>query len=254
MNHYVYKIVFSHTEGDKYYIGVRSCKCAPEDDISYWSSSKVVKDLINEHGIAAFKKVILDKFDTRSMANSEEIRLHALHKVDISDEFLNISRSKSNGFATGGRKNSQKERDQKREKMLKSNPFKGKTHSARTKAVMSEKAKLRDPWNKGLNTGQQVWNKGLTKESSEVVRTRMSENKIGKNNPMFGKSGKLHPNSLTIELYNTQDDMVGVFYSRKELLNYCKNCDIVFSPLYNNGFLDGSQYGVYNGWYLLWIV
>lgn len=50
--------------------------------------------------------------------------------------------------------------------------------------------KGRDAWNKGT-TGMMppVWNKGLTKETSETIRIKISDPRFGENNPMVKRGG-----------------------------------------------------------------
>lgn len=51
----------------------------------------------------------------------------------------------------------------------------------------SKSAIGREPWNKGTTGVMKAWNAGLTKETSDSVK-KISDSKIGENNPMYGKS------------------------------------------------------------------
>lgn len=101
--HYVYQVtncIIDATE--KYYIGVRTSTIPPEDDISYMGSSKYLNEAIHEYGISNFKKEILSVWDTRKLANAEEIRLHNLYAVATNPEYYNRAAATSESFSTQG--------------------------------------------------------------------------------------------------------------------------------------------------------
>ena len=101
--HYVYKIINQKPQDQrKYYIGVRSCDVLPEQDTQYLSSSKYLKQALLEIGHQYFIKEILSVWSTRTLANAEETRLHALFDVARNPEFYNMSKSTSSGFCTLG--------------------------------------------------------------------------------------------------------------------------------------------------------
>ncbi len=64
--HYTYKITDLDT--NKFYIGVRSCDCKPEDDVKYLGSSKTFKP-------KNYRKEILCSFPSRRDANIAEMGL-----------------------------------------------------------------------------------------------------------------------------------------------------------------------------------
>lgn len=102
-HHYIYKITnLKPLDARKYYIGVRTCECPPEDDKKYMGSSKYLKDVFAEIGIDNFKKEILSVWDTRKLANKEEIRLHELYDVAKNPKFYNKSRATTGKFCTEG--------------------------------------------------------------------------------------------------------------------------------------------------------
>jgi len=88
MNHYLYRLTTTALTGKKlYYIGYRSCDCAPEMD-SYMSSSRLVKLMIQQGVI--FTKEIITTFITRNQAyNAEQDVLKGL-KCDTSSNYINI--------------------------------------------------------------------------------------------------------------------------------------------------------------------
>lgn len=93
MNHYTYKITYNT---GKYYIGVRSCKCKPEEDTKYLGSSKHTP---NDKVIL---KEILAVFTTRKEAVLSEIELHNKFEVSTNEMFYNKAKQTSVGFDTSG--------------------------------------------------------------------------------------------------------------------------------------------------------
>ena len=159
-NHCVY--LLSSKVKDKYYIGVRSCKCKiPED--TYMGSSRVMtkedKDNCN--------KIILKKFKTRVEAIVYEIELHNQFDVANNPLFWNKAKQTSTGFDTTGTTYSEERRaalskalqghvgaktwlgkklpEEMRSKISESNKYKPKSESHR-------KA-LKEARNKRVNTG-----------------------------------------------------------------------------------------------------
>lgn len=101
--HYVYKITnLNPSDERKYYIGVRTSKVKPSMDENYKSSSKYLKAAFKEMGHQNFRKEILSEWETRKLANKEEVRLHELYDVSKNIEYYNKAKSKDNGFCTEG--------------------------------------------------------------------------------------------------------------------------------------------------------
>lgn len=93
MNHYTYLLINNIT--GMLYIGKRSCKCLPSEDINYMSSSAYVpKEECN--------KIILNTFSTSEEAIKHEIYLHDLFNVGINPYFYNKSKQTSTKFDTTG--------------------------------------------------------------------------------------------------------------------------------------------------------
>lgn len=93
MYHYTYIITYTD---NKQYIGVRTSKCLPEDDISYIGSSKHTPNEL-------FKsKQILNVFKTRKEAVENEIKLHNQYSVSTSQNFYNKAKQTSTRFDTTG--------------------------------------------------------------------------------------------------------------------------------------------------------
>lgn len=67
--HYVYWI--THIPSDRFYVGVRSCDCLPEED-NYFGSGSAWKFLLNKYPKENFKKEIICVLSSRIEANSAE--------------------------------------------------------------------------------------------------------------------------------------------------------------------------------------
>ncbi len=96
MYHYTY-LIKDKTSKMKY-IGVRSSYCLPENDISYWGSSKHLP-----HNVAlTHKKRVLAIFNTRVEAVAHEVYPHNKYKVSTNPEFYNKAKQTSTSFDTSG--------------------------------------------------------------------------------------------------------------------------------------------------------
>lgn len=138
------------------------------------------------------------------------------------------------------------------------NHFYGKRHTNRTKAAMSEKAKARykknGPTSGAFDNGHEAWNKGLSKNTSKSINT-MAENRKGELNPMAGRCGKDHPNSVSVKLSNQAGEEINRFESIKEVKEYCYRNSIPFMGIYrafrmSKPYAVGGQYKQFNGWSL----
>lgn len=94
MNHYTYLITY---DDGKKYMGVRSCKCSPEQDIAYFGSSKHTPD--KTHVVS---KEILAKYPTREKAITAEIHYHQLHDIAANPQYYNKAKQTAKGFDTLG--------------------------------------------------------------------------------------------------------------------------------------------------------
>jgi hypothetical protein len=91
MYHYVY---YSYEEWGRGYIGVRSCKCLPEEDCAYFGSYK-------DQTFAPTEKIIIDKFESREEALQAEIALHLYYQVHANPHFANKAKQTSKKFDHG---------------------------------------------------------------------------------------------------------------------------------------------------------
>ena len=101
--HYVYQIL--EISSKRKYIGVRSSKALPEEDlgVKYFSSSKD-KEFIErqKHEPANYQYIVLSTHITREEALAEEVRLHELYDVGINEEYINRAKSTESGFDFSG--------------------------------------------------------------------------------------------------------------------------------------------------------
>lgn len=147
MYHYTYKITIFHsieTEHRKYYYGSRSCKCLPENDISYRSSCKSLKEFIEKNKDVHYTKEILAYFSDRQSAIEHEISLHNEYDVARNPEFFNLAKQSHTGFCTFGLPAPNKGMSHSEEtkiKMRKSHSGKSKTEEHKKKLSLSKKGK-----------------------------------------------------------------------------------------------------------------
>jgi hypothetical protein len=169
--HYVY---YSYEEYSRGYIGSRTCKCLPEEDINYFGSFK-------DKTFKPTQKIILkDDYATREEAYVDEIILQRYYKVVENPHFANRAYQTSTRFSIKGLSSWSKGKkltiDHKK-KISESNKGKSKTitekskksvisramartgkpghkHSEETKRKISEATQGKVPWNKGLKGSQ----------------------------------------------------------------------------------------------------
>jgi hypothetical protein len=109
MYHYVY---YSYEEWDRGYIGVRSCKCLPEADLTYLGS-------YSDKTFAPTEKIIIAEFESREQALQAEIDLHSFYRVHVNPHFANKASSTSTFFSVHGNLQSEQQVAKKRESLLK---------------------------------------------------------------------------------------------------------------------------------------
>lgn len=86
--HYVY---YSYEEYGRGYIGSRTCRCLPEEDIKYFGSFK-------DKSFKPTQKIILKTYDTREKAYADEIILQEYFKVVGNPHFANKSYQSTTKF------------------------------------------------------------------------------------------------------------------------------------------------------------
>lgn len=104
-------------------------------------------------------------------------------------------------------KNKMSEYNKKR--LTEYNIWNGKKHSEESKLKQSTSAK-----NRNINLeNEKIRRAGISKTMKELPRTEewnrnISEAKKGSKNPMYGKTGKNHPNSIPIERYSLDGEFI----------------------------------------------
>jgi hypothetical protein len=185
------------------YIGMRECpqNLTPETD-SYLGS-------YTDKTFKPDKKVILGKFNCLEFAVEHEIELHDKYNVDVWDVFANRAKQTSSKFsfrgigennprfgkigvylhseetrgkiskAVKGEKNGWYGRRWEKEK----HPMLGKTHSEKTKKLMSKNRK-------GKRTGAKnsFYGKTHTQECKKIISEKLKGKFCGKLNPFHGKN------------------------------------------------------------------
>lgn len=139
----------------------------------------------------------------------------------------------------------------------KNNHFYGKTHTDETKMKMKTAAMGRNPHDYFNGKTYPAWNKGLSKNNNDSLK-KISTTRTGSGNPMFGRSGKDHPNTSSYILYNSDSSKIGIFHSRKQFNDFCKLEGLPFNGLYKtvkneSYYCDNSKnhkYNSFNGWSL----
>lgn len=158
MNHYTYELLYSN--GLKY-LGVRSCKCNPEEDTKYIGSSKYTPNKL------LVAKTILRTFNSRKEAIKHEQFLQRYANVVENPYYYNKSIQTSTKFDTTGLR--YKHTPEHREKIRKS--LTGRKRSKEECEAIS-KAK------KGIKR---------TAPHSLESRLKMSKSKLGSEGYMKGK-------------------------------------------------------------------
>ena len=134
--HYVY---YSYEEWGRGYIGKRSCKCLPEEDVNYMGS-------FTDKTFKPNRKIILSTFATSADALTAEALLHDAYNVSSNPLFANKAKQTSRWFNTEGVPKTK----QHREKIRQSNS--GRKRTAETCQRMSL-AKMGNTYNLGVKRG-----------------------------------------------------------------------------------------------------
>ena len=126
MYHYTYMSI-DPVDGRKY-IGSRSCKCLPKEDIKYFGSYR-------DKSFKPQEKIILKIFNSREEAFKHEIYLHFILDVAVSDKFANKARITTTGFTWAGQHHSNETIEKLR--------ITSKNMSQETRAKISQKIKTK---------------------------------------------------------------------------------------------------------------
>jgi len=162
---YTYLIKFKPT-GQVYY-GVRFAKGCSPDDLweTYFTSSKVVKSLIEEHGKDAFDYEIRKTFETADAARKWEENVLQRLKVVKDDKWLNKTDNKS--FI---QPKNFKHSPESIQKIIDSKV--GYKFSKESREKMSKSHIGQTPWNKGITYDKPTRKKGrpLSEEHKKALR------------------------------------------------------------------------------------
>jgi|FLOH01.1.fsa_nt_gi hypothetical protein len=198
MFHYTYIIINTTTK--KKYIGVRSCKCKPVDDVTYWGSSRVLLDDIKNKGKMCFKKRVLCVFLSRKEALTHEILLHDRYNVAVSEIFYNMSKQTCTGFDVTGTKLIRVLTSEMRQKMSKAR--KGKKHSNESIKKMSQSTL---GFKHSASTKKKIGNASKLRKHTHESKRKMSLIALGrkksdnaKKNMAIAQKGKCWYNNGTI--------------------------------------------------------
>ena len=156
--HYTY---YSYEEYGRGYIGSRTCKCLPEEDVKYFGS---YKDKI----FKPTQKIILKSdYATREEAYIDEVILHHFYDVGKNLHFANRAKQTSNKFTTYGM-------------VGKKHPLYGKGHSEETKKKM--KGRISPAKGKILSneTKEKLRIAHLGKKLSEETKRKISKVQKGR--------------------------------------------------------------------------
>ena len=186
-----YTYLLKHIPTGKFYYGCRFAEgCNPSEFwVSYKTSSKYVKQLVEQYGEDSFQYEIRKTFSDKQSARTWETKVLKKLNVVVREDFLNMTDniSISPEAASKGRKgkfgmfkNSQKQIDA----IKKANT--GLKRSEEVKKKMSEAHKGRDAWNKGIPHSEETKQKMATarigrkqpKEYSDKMRIQMTGRKM----------------------------------------------------------------------------
>jgi hypothetical protein len=97
MYHYTY--LLQNIDDQRFYIGARTSKVPPQEDIKYLGSSKTVPKSYKTRCV----KYILQEHASRHAAIAHEIELHQFYDVALNQCFFNAAKQTSTGFDTTGK-------------------------------------------------------------------------------------------------------------------------------------------------------
>ena len=176
MNHYTYKI--TNIKTNKSYIGVRSCEDTPSEDIGikYFSSSSD-KVFISEQRINPenFIYEVINTFDNRVDALTDEIRLHEMHDVCKNPQFYNLSKQTSNGMDFTGGNHS----EESKLKIGEASKERGISEKAKANLLWHTKNRIRTPEEIKKMSEAKLGNTNASGKRSEEYSKKLSERMQG---------------------------------------------------------------------------
>lgn len=182
MNHYTYKI--TNIKTNKSYVGVRSSEDIPSEDIGikYFSSSSD-KVFISEQRINPenFIYEVINTFDNRVDALTDEIRLHEMYDVCKNPQFYNLSKQTSKGMDFTGGNHS----EESKLKIGEASKERGISEKAKANLLWHNKNRIRTPEEIKKMSEAKLGNTNASGKRSEEYSKKLSERMKGK--PSFFK-------------------------------------------------------------------
>jgi len=175
-HHYVYKLTaLNPVDARKYYIGVRSSDCLPEEDVAYFGSSKHV-DAAIASGVIFEKTILATGYDRHQVGGIEEA-LHNFHNVSNNPAFFNVARAGTH-YSRLGRPHTEETKN-KLSKILKNR-------------VISEESKKR------MSISRMGNKYNLGKSASEQTKSKMSLSAKAFSNTEKGKALRSMAGKLSV--------------------------------------------------------
>jgi len=202
--HYVYRITNTVTE--MYYYGDRSCNCYPSEDIGfkYFStfSNKFFK-IDQQNNPQDYKYKIIKIFETcRKDAKQLEVDLHKKFDVKNHPKFINRANQTSSKFDSS-------------HMVGPKNHFYGKTHSSKTKDMLSQQRKGKNLGKENHFYGKKHSNKTLDKLSKLQMNKVSVQDKNGKRFTVDKNDKRILCGELiTINKLNSQSKEVRIKMSK----------------------------------------
>lgn len=211
-----YTYLLKHIPTNKLYYGVRYAKdCDPSEFwITYKTSSKYVKNLIEQYGSDSFIFEIRKTFDNDIKAREWESkvlkRLDVVNRKDFINQTDNISISReaaAKGRETQRKNGPQKMPEHQRQAIIKANT--GLKRTPEVKEKMSQALKGRQPWNKGV-------------AHSEETKEKMRQARIGKSRNASFKT-KMSKQMSGRKMYINHDGIRKLFHPGTETTGFYPN-------------------------------
>jgi hypothetical protein len=214
--------------GDMYYGSKTAKGCKPEHLwTSYFSNSRIVKQLLETDGASAFEAKVSRIFKDVNICRAHETRFLTKMNAADSPNWLN----RHNGdkkFSTAG----------------KPGPNLGKSMSEETKKRIAESKKGSTPWNKGIpRTDAEKLKMSLSHTgsfASDETKKKLSDLRKGEKHPLFGKHrSEETKNKQSIAMKGRPSSITG----RISVTNGLKHCfidELNLPQFLSNGFMLGK--------------
>lgn len=280
-HNYIYKITcLKPISTEKFYIGVRSSDVEPVEDIKYMGSSTYLTQAVKVIGEEHFIKEILSVWDTRSEAESEEIRLLKALNVTKNNKYFNKHDNNNKGLNNINHVSVKDTRDNSM-KIVSTYDYIRFNHYEHVRTNLITAINIETNITSTVSTEDFLNNKKLVGIGSDLVSAKdkstgrtfqVSKEEFRKNDNLVGHSKGLvvaydmiegirkhvsvlefknnkdliSVKAIVINIYNDKDELVDV--SIKQFPSFCKEHNYPFKALtqsyQNNGeplYLDFSK-------------